>query len=179
MGNSLKRVYWDACTWIALIQDERVLLSSGAYEARGTMCRAVIESAKKGGVEILTSTLNLVEVCKSTKVTADKIAAFFETDYVLLVNLDRAVGERARDLMNAGFSSLKPPDAVHLATAAISPDVEQFHTFDDRLLRLDGLIDKSNGAKLKICKPDAGASPAPLLDAMHAQKTTEAPGEAG
>jgi hypothetical protein len=91
----------------------------------------------------------------------------------LLVNLDRAVGERARELMNAGYSSLKPPDAVHLATAAISPDVEQFHTFDRRLLDLDGLIDKADGTKLKICKPDAGASPAPLLDAMHAEEPTD------
>jgi hypothetical protein len=114
----------------------------------------------------------LVEVCKSAKTTAEKIAAFFENDYVLLVNLDRAVGECARELMNVGYS-LKPGDAVHLATAAISPGVEQFHTFDDKLLRLNGLIDKSDGTKLKICKPDAGASPAPLLDAIHAQKPAD------
>jgi predicted nucleic acid-binding protein len=123
--------YWDACTWIAMIQDENVILAGGAVEPRGTMCRSVIEAAKKGNIEILTSTFNLVEVCKSNKVTVDKIAAFFDNDYILLVNLDRAVGERGRELMNAGYS-LKPPDAVHLATAAVSPDVEQFHTFDDR-----------------------------------------------
>lgn len=169
MGSNPRRIYWDACTWIALIQDEKVVVGN-ITEARGTMCRAVIEAAKKGALEILTSSLNLVEVCKSTTISNDKIAAFFESDYVLLVNLDRAVGERARDLMNSGYS-LKPPDAVHLATAVISPDVEQFQTFDDRLLKLDGLIDKADGTKLKICKPDAGASPAPLLDAMHAKKS--------
>ena len=175
MGSGPKRVYWDACTWIALIQDEKILLTGGAFEARGTMCKAVIESAKKGSLEILTSALNLVEVCKAKNVPTDKIAAFFEVDYVLLVNVDRAVGEYARKMMNIGYSGLKPPDVVHLATAAISPNVEEFHTFDDRLLRLDGLIDKSDGTKLKICKPDAGASPAPLLDAMHARKAPEVP----
>ena len=64
-------------------------------------------------------------------------------------------------------SGLKPPDALHLATAAVSPGVEEMHTFDDRLLKLDGLIDKVDGAKLKICKPDVGGPPAPLLEAMR------------
>jgi hypothetical protein len=142
------------------------------FSQGGTMCRSVIEGAKKGNIEMLTSTFNLVEVCKSNKVTVDKIAAFWENDYILLVNRDRAVGERGRELMNAGYS-LKPPVAVHLATAALSPDVEQFHTFDDRILNLDGMINKADGSKLKICKPDAGVSPAPLLDAMHAEKPAD------
>jgi hypothetical protein len=63
---------------------------------------------------------------------------------------------------------LKPPDATHVATAAVS-DVEEMHTFDDRLLALDGKVDKSDGTKLKICKPDPGGDPAPLLDAMKAK----------
>jgi hypothetical protein len=82
MGSGPRRVYWDACTWIALILDERILLPSGVLEARGTMCKAVVEAAKKGNVEILTSALNLVEVCKAKNVAQDKIAAFFDVDYV-------------------------------------------------------------------------------------------------
>ncbi len=176
---SARRVYWDACAWIALIQDEKIVVG-GTIEARGTMCRAVIEAAKKGVIEILTSTLNLVEVCKSNKATVDKSAAFFENDYVLLVNVDRQVGERGRELMNLGYSGLKPPDAVHLATAAVSPDVEEMHTFDDRLLKLDGLIDKADGTKLKICKPEAGVSSAPLLEAMRGKnQTSDPPSETG
>lgn len=62
------------------------------------------------------------------------------------------------------------PDAVHVATAAISPGIEEMHTFDDRLLALNGAIDKADGTKLKICKPDAGAPAAPLLEAMHDSK---------
>jgi predicted nucleic acid-binding protein len=117
---------------------------------------------------ILTSTFCLVEVCKaptSKKTTSDKLAEFFENDYILITNLDRMVAERGRELMIA-YGSLKPPDAVHIATAAVSPGVEEMHTFDDRLLKLDGLIDKADGTNLKICKPDAGAPPAPLLEAV-------------
>jgi hypothetical protein len=69
--------------------------------------------------------------------------------------------------MITGYSKIKPPDAVHLATAAVSPRVEEMHTFDARLLALDDLIYKADGAKLKICKPDPGAPAAPLLEAMR------------
>lgn len=166
MAGSLKRIYWDACVWIALIQKEKILDEKGVItEDRETMCKTVIEAAKDGRVEIVTSALSLVEVCKNPDIkekSADKIAAFFEHDFVLLANLDRASGERAREIMLVGYSKLKPPDAAHIATAAIT-NAEEMHTFDDRLLRLDGLIDKANGEKLKICKPDFGA-PLPLIE---------------
>ena len=34
---------------------------------------------------------------------------------------------------------------------------EEMHTFDARLLGLTGVIDKNDGMKLKICKPDPAA----------------------
>lgn len=132
------------------------------------MCRTVVESAKRGGIEILTSALSLAEVCKDPAIKiqqADAISDYFENDY-LLVNVDRFVGERARALMmGGGYTGLKPPDATHIATAAIS-GVEEMHTFDQMLLNLDGLIDKSDGSKLKICKPDPGGPAMPLLDPL-------------
>lgn len=167
MAASSRRIYWDACVWIALIQREKIPLS-GAIEDREMMCRTVVEAAKKGAIEILTSTLCLAEVCKDPSIRAtraDLIADYFESDYILLVNVDRSVGERARVLMTSGFSGLKPPDAIHLATAAIS-GVEEMHTFDARLLALDAVIDKNDGTKLKICKPDPGGPPAPLLEPL-------------
>jgi len=76
--------------------------------------------------------------------------------------------------MMAAYSKIKPADAIHLAAAAISSNLEEMRTFDERLLRLDGLIDKADGGRLKICKPDAGGPPAPLLEAMHPAETLEA-----
>ena len=55
MGASPKRIYWDACVWIALIQDERIPLVDGGVELRGALCRAVISQAEKGKAEVLTS----------------------------------------------------------------------------------------------------------------------------
>jgi predicted nucleic acid-binding protein len=168
-----RRIYWDACVWIALIQQEKIRDTSGnLVEDRYGMCRNVINAATRGQIEIATSTFSFAEVCKNPDVMGkaeDKIAAFFENDYVLPVNLDRAVGERARILMMSGFSKLKPPDACHLASAAIA-NAEEMHTFDDKLLALDGKIDKLDGTKLKICTPNPSGNPAPLLDAMTKKK---------
>jgi len=177
MATSPRRIYWDACTWIALIQREKIRDGSRLIEDRDMMCRTVIEAAKKGGIEILTSTLSIAEVCKDPAIRSqgpDAISDYFENDYILLVNLDRLVGERARVLMTGGFSGLKPPDAIHVATAAIS-GVEEMHTFDRQLIGFGGLIDKADGAKLKICKPDPGGPPAPLLDAMKVDSKDATP----
>ncbi len=154
-----------------MIQKEKIRDGNGKLiEDRETMCRAVMEAAKVGKLEIVTSTFTMAEVSKPAPVGEDQanvnIEAFFENDYILLVNMDKFAGDRARTLMRGGISGLKPPDATHLATAAIS-DVSEMHTFDDRLLALDGKIDKSDGTKLKICKPDVGGNPGGLLTMMN------------
>jgi predicted nucleic acid-binding protein len=165
-----RRIYWDACTWIALIQKEQIRDAAGVLiEDRYAMCRNVIAAAERDQIEIAISTLNYAEVCKLPETRAqgeEKLANYFEVDYILPVNLDRAVGERARGLLMMGYSKLKPADACHLASAAIA-NVEEMHTFDDKLLALDGRIEKQDGTKLRICKPDPGGPPAPLLEKMR------------
>ena len=151
-----------------MIQREKLRHSDGRVtEDRGLLCRTVIEEAKKGKIEIVTSALCLVEVCKSPDLKSDdpqKIADFFENDYVLLVNLDKIVGERARELMMVGYSKLKPPDACHLATAAVAPNVAELHTFDSKLLALDERVEKSDKTLLRVRKPNVGGQPG-LFDA--------------
>jgi len=154
-----------------MIQKEKIRGSEGTIiEDREGMCRSVMEAAKAGKLEIVTSTFSMAEVSKPA-VDSDNnslnvnIEAFFENDYILLVNVDKFAGEKARALMRGGIKGLKPPDATHLASAATS-NVAEMHTFDDRLLALDGTIDKADGTKLKICKPHPGGKPAPLLDMM-------------
>jgi len=95
-----------------------------------------------------------------------KVRDFFDNDYILLINLDKQVGDLARRLMLAGHAGLKPPDAIHLATACIAK-LDEFHTFDDRLLALDGQIDKTDATRLVIKKPSVPAPPAPLLDEIE------------
>lgn len=167
MAASLKRVYWDACAWIALIQDEKIPLMAGGTEHRGALCRAIVDQGVKNRVEIFTSAFCLIEVCKTREIKSgydtDKLAAFFENDYIVVVNVDRHTGEQGRALMLAGYSKLKPADASHLAAALVA-DVDEMHTFDERLLALDGKLNKLDGTKLKICKPSEGGPILPLLE---------------
>lgn len=177
MATSPRRVYWDACAWIALIQKEKIVQDTKLLEDRFMMCRTVIEAAKRGSIEILTSTFSLAEVCKDPAIKGQKpetVADYFENDYILLVNVDRMVGERARMLMTSGIAGLKPADSIHIATAAIS-GVEELHSFDGRLIGLDGFVDKTDGTKLKICRPDAGSPPAPLLESLKWGKSDVTP----
>lgn len=162
MAEPPKRVLWDACAWIALIQKERITDDSGkVIEDREQLCRATLELAKQRKLEVIVSTLCLVEVCKESDSSDDKIADFFENDYILQVSLDWFVATRARALMQGGYG-LKPADASHVATALIA-DVDEMHTFDAKVLSLNGKLDLSDGRRLKICKPGPSGT-APLFD---------------
>jgi predicted nucleic acid-binding protein len=171
MATSPSRVAWDACTWIAHIQRERIVGPDGktVIEDRGAMCRPVLDAAERGVIEIVVSAIALVEVLarnRTSEIDDQRIRDFFDNDYILLVNVDKHLGEFARRLMLAGHPGLKPPDAIHLATACVA-NVDEFHTFDDTLLALDGVIDRSDGTRLLIKRPAVPAPPVPLLDEIE------------
>lgn len=177
MASSPRRVAWDACAWIAHIQKEKILGSDGktVVEDRSAMCRPVLAAAEKGTIEIVVSALSLVEVlCKNRDAGIDdqKVRDYFDNSYILLVNVDKLIGDRARRLMLEGHPKLKPADAIHLATAAVANAVE-LHTFDDRLLALDNKIDKLDGTRLIIKRPALPAVPAPLLEGLERGSTKE------
>lgn len=174
MATSVKRVCWDACAWIAVIQGEKI-----QNEDRFSMGREVLEAAARGQVEIVTSTLNLAEVCK-TKCAPEKVqdnrglgepqlAAFFERDDILLLSVDKYVGVTARRLMMSDLPGLKPADAVHVATALVAGAAE-LHTFDSRLLSLNGQIQRLDGTPLTIRKPQIDKAAAPLLEILERQE---------
>lgn len=164
-----RRLGWDACTWIATIIQEQVPLQDGGFEDRGALCNYVIEQASRRTVEIATSGLSLAEVCKDPSVRgtdSDALEDFFRNDYILVVPVDRYVGTLARQLMQGGHAGLRPPDAVHLASAIVA-EVSEFHTFDRKLLNLDGQLKRLDGGVLKISKPPLPPQPVPsLLDRM-------------
>ena len=176
MAASPKRVSWDACAWIAYIGKEQIRDAKGLVtEDRYKLGRVILEAAEKGAIEIAISALCFAEVAKNPSgapADEDLIAAFFEHDYILPVPLDKQVGVEARKLLRAGYSKLKPPDAVHVATAIVA-NVDEMHTYDDKLLALDGKLSKLDGTVLKICKPAHGGPPLPLLDPDLIEALTE------
>jgi len=161
------RVYWDACTWIAYINEERETpKSDGTVENRYAMCRSVLERAQNGQVEIVTSAFTLAEVCKSDKAKNEnlgKLPSFLDHEFVLVVQLDKNIGVKAQQIQLSGLSGIKPPDAVHLASAQLA-NATEFHSFDDRILRKDGQINAESGHAIKCCKPGEGGLTNTLFD---------------
>lgn len=163
MAASRKRVLWDSCAWIALIQQEKIVVDG---VDRFTRCRTVIELASKGKIEIVCSALCLAEVCRNKDVRDQDpslIGKFFEHEYLLLVALGREIAETARGLMMAGIPKLKPADACHVASAIEVPGITETHTFDDDLIAQNGKLQTRDGAPLRICYPDAAVPMPPLL----------------
>ena len=162
------RIYWDACAWIAYIQREMPGPTSTFTEARYEKCLETLQRAERGEVEIATSAFTLAEVCKKNldpTSPASHLPSFFDKPYILLIPVDKQVGLRAQNLQVAGVGKLKPPDAVHLASALIW-SVPIFQTFDTGLLALNGVLTTANGNMLQIMRPTDEMPKPGLLEAM-------------
>ena len=132
-------VYWDANLFIH-------------YAARSPewiqILDALVSEARSGKIQIATSTLSTVEAAftpaekESSELSLEVETAFrvmFE-DFTLLrmVDFDRHIADAARVLMRAvvpSGRSLKPGDAIHVATARIL-NADAFFSTDERLNQL-------------------------------------------
>ena len=149
-----KRVYWDSCAFLGLINGEPGKL---------TDCRAVWKEAQRGRVTIYTSFFTFTEVFKAkcedgfTKPLSEEkdreMERFFRQKWIRPILLDERIAVSARRLMRTHPECKKPSDAVHLATA-IALSVEEMNTYDGAdLLKLSGKIDRADGKPLRICPP--------------------------
>lgn len=140
--------------WIGLITGEA---------GRAERCESLILQAKKGEIEIWTSSLALAEVYKfksggvnmALPVDQDTVfQEFVEQPFVVEVEVDHTIGVEARRLLRAHSPPLKKPnDAIHLATAVVN-NVDELYTFDtENLTPLDGLVSRSDGQALRISEP--------------------------
>lgn len=162
-------VYWDACAWIAYIQREMPSPATDFTEPRYEMCRRILERAAAREIEIATSAYTLSEVCrKPVDPTSPGInlPAFFDQPYILLMNVDKQVGQKAQSLQVAGVTGLKPQDATHLASALVW-NIPTLHTFDKKLLKLDKALTSNDGSQLRIIRPTEDETPDMFLRAAE------------
>jgi predicted nucleic acid-binding protein len=176
------KYYWDACAWIALIQQEPGRFDDLSY---------VIDEAKNGNVEIWTSNFTLAEVYKrpcGTQSSALAIAEdsdfedFILQDFVTRVQVDFNVGTVARRILRQYPTIAKPQDGIHLATALLN-NLDELHTYDrENLLGLSGLIGRKDDEKLKICHPPQRPAPVqpartPLEERIEQSRVSENDGQ--
>jgi predicted nucleic acid-binding protein len=151
----LKKVYWDSCAWLGLINGE-------PNKRRGL--EIIYSAAKRGDYEIWTSTISLVEVNRLADEkdkkkpleigNAEKLQQMFEQPFVKLATLDLKIGRASRKLFRETVGLSKRFDAVHLATA-LAWSVDALHTYDrDDLLHVSGKLTDAKGRPLLICYPD-------------------------
>ena len=135
-------IYWDASVFLSYINGEPQRLPT---------IDALLEASREGEFTIVTSTLSITEVAfaemEKTQEALDPDveraidALFADREVVALVEFHQLIATEARRLMRRALisgRSLKPPDAIHLATA-VQREVDLVHTYDDRMLRYGDL----------------------------------------
>jgi predicted nucleic acid-binding protein len=129
------RRYWDTNCFLGVLNEEPDKLGP---------CNTVIREAQNGKLRIVTSALTLTEVLwpKGTplpipQTDAEKVQGLFLHEWITVYDLDRALAERARDVV--WNHSVRIKDAIHVATA-LDAKVDQFDTYDGPLIALSGKL---------------------------------------
>ena len=136
-------VYIETSVILALLRNE---------PDRVGVCSAAFADAEAGAIRANTSAFTLAEVIKLPEQAGylpesaqAAIEQFFQHSWLRVALVDRRVGSLARQLAVA--HGLKPPDAVHVATAQLY-GAQQLFTYDERILRANGSVQN-----MEICEP--------------------------
>ena len=138
-----KPIYWDSNCFLAYVNAET---------DRVDVLAALLASSARGDVELYSSTVSQTEVAFSDSErrrrtldpeTERRIDDLMRNPRIVtLVDFNDSIGRTARSMTRDAVArgwSLKPLDAIHLATArwlrGANGGVEEFHTYDNRLFR--------------------------------------------
>lgn len=145
MLNNRRVVYWDACCFLSYVNG----IADRLPVLEALLSASVGES---GGIRIFTSALSKVEVSyaaselkrRALDPTVEQSIEnlWSDPDATVIVEYHDGIGDYARALIRSAIAqgwSLKPLDAVHLATAQwlsiFNQPVDEFHTYDSSLFR--------------------------------------------
>jgi predicted nucleic acid-binding protein len=145
-SSARQKIYWDANCWLSYI--------NGITSRLPVLDALLAESAsEKGTIVLYTSALSQVEVAfgiaeQTKKILDQKMegqidSLWADRDAVKICEYHELIGLEARNLMRSGVSkgwSLKPIDAIHLATAK-SMNVKEIHTYDNTLERYSEILE--------------------------------------
>jgi predicted nucleic acid-binding protein len=137
-------IYWDACIFLLYIE--------GSQEWMPILDSLLDRASATREIVIVTSTLSIVEVAfakteREGRILDEAIVAamddlWADRSAVQLVEFDQVIARAARGLIRQSLEtgrSLKPMDAIHLATAA-KMQVADCHTTDERMQNWNDLL---------------------------------------
>ena len=143
MPDPQRRYYWDACVWLNYIN---------SVSSHIAILDGLLAESSSGTIRLYTSAISRIEVAfaesERIKGTLDAtveagIDSLWEDRFAVeVVEFYSDLWREARGLIRDSITnnwSLKPLDAMHLASAK-KLGVDEFHTYDDRLLKLSGLV---------------------------------------
>ena len=118
MTSPLRLRYVDSSLLLALLNRESIAAGDGT--TRFNVALRIFRNAAAGEYRLLTSVLTIAEVRTTAGGTVDSYrpqseAGIFGLPYLRLVSVDRRIAFAAQRLGDE--YRLKPPDAIHLATA--------------------------------------------------------------
>jgi len=134
----VQKLYWDTSVFLCFLNSEE--------EDRRKICEDILQNARKGEVEIHTSTFTIVEAIRPKAIrdtrllTPEQIAAIeakFKWRWLKKIDVDARVAAKAVDLARQNL--LKPADAVH-AASAILHKVDVLQRWDRDFNAVSGLI---------------------------------------
>ena len=148
-------LYWDSSAFLSYVNE---------IPDRIPTLEALLESSANGIIELYTSTISHVEVAFGAseqkrqaldpKVVQKIDSLWSDPNVVISVEYHGRIGQTARDLMRHAVTrgwSLKPLDAIHLATAqwlsSLGIEIDEFHTYDTRLFKYVPIVD------FNVCEP--------------------------
>lgn len=144
------RVYLESSVWNALF---------GREAERRKLARDILEDAREGRIEVVVSTLTVVECEAVTLVDGeDLLSAYLESDFIVRCNVDPFVASTARTLRDklSDALALPPNHWLHAATA-FWEGCSYFMTYEKRLLKLAGQREMSAVQVTTPCRPwDSG-----------------------
>ena len=148
-------IYWDANAFLSYVNEE---------DQRMPALDAIMSSAERGEIQLHTSEIARAEVAfgaseqtrraldAATEQVIDRL--WSGTAAVVMVEYYAEIGNRARGLMRDAIPrgwSLKPLDAIHLATAQWLVDngvrIDEFHTYDRSLEKYANIVG------FTVCEP--------------------------
>ena len=165
----MTRRYWDSDVFLGWLNREK---------DRAPICDSILEDAKLGKCEILTSTVTFAEVFYVKPATIlkeaemESIKNLFGHSWIVPVLLDRLTAELARELLFefGQREGLKPKDAIHLASAMRAKSLgkaEVFETWDRGLVNIGTQLhrcrDVKNSSQIHIVSPSGQQTLQPLL----------------
>ena len=116
---SYKLPYVDSSVFIAFLKGKEIDLKTNID--RAPIAKHVLKDAEDGKYSVITSTLTIAEVHKRRgweKLTEDQsvdILDYLESDFIIYVEVDRAIAEAAHHICQDYGS--RPNDGIHIASA--------------------------------------------------------------